>query len=340
MTEIYAGGGLESMKKNLIVIAAGTILTAAVAVPTLAGDVIVYGAVQAELVSIDHQLAVSEDEVDLVDNARGRVGIKASEDLGNGWKGLARYEFEADTTDNTAGTDSSLNASLTARESMVGLKGRTVQIEVGNLRSAYKYTGGTRYDPFVATTLEARGNGGMSDPSDSRFGHRGFHKEAVGIKGGGGPVKARLTYGPSENDGSYTLSLKYNQGGVEAFVAIVDSGDLVSGGDKVNYSATKLGGAFKAGGHKVVLQYEMTDEGAKEPTYTFLGYNLRAGRNTFVIEFAMLDSDGGGRDTDMLVVGAIHKFSKTTRVFGGFRSSDADNNEQEDVITVGLRKDF
>jgi len=321
------------MKKNLIAIAVGAAFTGAIAAPVVAGDVAVYGAVQAELVSIDHQSDSKKDEVDLIDNARGRVGVKASEDLGNGWKGLAKYEFKADTTDNTASKAG--DAALTARESMVGLKGKAIQLEAGNLKSAYKYTGGVTYDPFVTTMLEARGNGGMSTPSDSRFGHKSFHKETIGVEGGGGPIKVRVTYGPSEDDSSFTASLKYSQGGIEAFVAAVDSGDITP-----EYSATKLGGAFKAGGHKIVLQHEITDEGTAEPTYTFIGYNLGMGKNTFVIEFATLDSDGGVNDTDMIVVGAIHKFSKATRVYGGFRSSDADNKEQEDVFTVGLRKDF
>ena len=134
------------------------------------------------------------DGVDILDNAQGRVGLKAAEDLGDGMTGLAKFEFKADTSDNTT---SGSNISLTARESLVGLKAGWGQLELGNLKSAYKYYGGVKYDPFVSTTLEARGNGGMSGSSSygkssalgtggplpnvsSAYGHNGFLKQMLG----------------------------------------------------------------------------------------------------------------------------------------------------------------
>ena len=97
------------------------------------------------------------------DNARGRFGIKASEDLGGGLTAIAKYEWKADTTDNKSGGNiasvdiaesiigSDLNgdgdstdivtvnvtsdASLTSRESYVGLKGGFGTIMLGNLKS-------------------------------------------------------------------------------------------------------------------------------------------------------------------------------------------------------------
>jgi hypothetical protein len=48
------------------------------------------------------------------------------------------------------------------RESMVGLRGGLGTLELGRLETPYKYSGGVKYDPFVATSLEARGAGVLS----------------------------------------------------------------------------------------------------------------------------------------------------------------------------------
>lgn len=329
------------MKRSLIALA---VSTAIVAPAAMAGDVTVYGIAQVEIANVDDQAQPSlTDGVTTVDNANGRVGFKASEDLGGGLTGLAKFELKADTA----------NGGITgARESMVGLKGGFGQFELGNLKSAYKYSGGVKYDPFVATMLEARGNGGMvakpavGGTTFGALGQSAFHAKTLGYRGAFGPVKVGLTYGPSENDGSMTAAAKFSNAMMEAFVAIVDSADL----NAVNsYSATKIGGQFRmaGGAHKISAQYEMgsTDTGvvSTDPTNLFVGYQGKFGKNLFVAQFGTFDEDTGAAvdaSATYLAIGAIHKFSKMTRVFGGFRSTDADDDSGEDVISVGLRKDF
>jgi predicted porin len=325
----------------------------------VAGDVTVYGRAQVELTSVSQQDenpacsgAAKQDQtvenrcdgLEISDQSLGRVGFKASEDLGNGWKGLAKFEYKTDTADGVAGGS---NVGLTPRETMVGLKGSAVQIEAGRLKSAYKYAGGVKYDAFVTTTMEARGNGGMSGTDK---GHNGFLSKHLAVQGGSGPIKARFTYGAADGDGSMTLSVMYKQNNIEAFLAMVDSGDLEDDGSPTGASTsrTKLGGAFTTGPHKIMLQYEMEDLDTNvDPTYLFVAYNMKMGKNTFVAQIGQYDSDQSttpNGDLDYLALGVIHKFTKTTRIFGGFRSTDADNdtypNSREDVVTVGLRKDF
>lgn len=344
------------MKRNLIALAVSGAASAAMVAPAIAGDVTVYGRAQVEITSISNQTEGAScsapnakaggnggcDGIDMADNAMGRVGFKASEDLGNGWKGLAKFEFKADTADGSADTATkgtgTTGISLTGRETMVGLKGSAVQIELGRLKSAYKYAGGVKYDAFVATALEARnGNGGMSHGA---LGHSSFVSKHLGVQGGSGPIKFRLTYGAEDGDGSMTASAMYKQGNMEAFVALADAGDSQDNGGGQEYSATKIGGAFTTGPHKIMLQIESTDNGTTEPGYTFVGYQMKMGKNIFVAQLGEFDSDGGANDTGMVTLGVIHKFTKKTRVFAGFRQSDADNDSNEDVVSVGVRKDF
>jgi predicted porin len=341
------------MKSKLIALAVSSAASVAVVAPAFAGDVTVYGRVQVEVGSVSYEtenpacaaaatnaqtVANGCDGLGVVDNSMGRIGFKASEDLGNGWKGLAKYELKADTA----------NGGVTgARESLVGLKGSAVTIELGNLKSAYKYAGGVKYDPFVATTLEARGNGGMSKPGvGSQWGHSSFIKNSVGVQGGSGPIKARLTYAPADGDGDMSLSVMYSQGAIEAFVAMVDSGDQLDTGavSGNSYSATKIGGAFKSGPHKITLQYEMTDEDStSDPTFLFVGYQMKMGKNTFVAQLGQFDADDPttpNADADMVTLGVIHKMSKMTRIFGGLRQTGIDDKSGDDVISIGVRKDF
>ena len=337
------------MKKNLITLA----IVGAVMVPTLAtADVSVYGRAQVEIASVDNG---TDSVITVADNSMGRIGVKATEDLGNGLTGLAKFEMKADTTDGDvskcsvggaapAGSTCKVGVSLSARESLVGLKGGFGQIELGNLKSEYKYNGGVKYDAFVATNLEARGAGGMSKPGDANLGHNGFITRSVGYRGKAGPVKFGLTYAPSEDDGRMSAAAKFGGKDFEAFIARVDSGDTTGAG--AGYNANKLGGMYKMKGHKFMFQYEMRGSDATpEPTNMFLGYQGKFGKNTAVFQYGIEDADdGAGTEKTMITLGVIHKFSKTTRIFGGYRSSDTDDDTgtiAEDArITVGLRKDW
>jgi len=335
------------MNKKLLVIAVSTAMVAPAA--TVAADAFVYGHAQVEVASYSDgtpsgtpPASQGKDGVSVEDNARGRLGVKASEDLGNGLKAIAQFEWRVNTDQggNPAGN----------RVSQVGLTGGFGTFVMGNLKSPYKYTGGVKYDPFVATSLQARSNGGMSgknlDPTGTgALGHHSFVSDLVAYASPKGPFTASIGYGPSKDDGLVVLDLKYNQGGVEAFVAYLDAGDRLSGGLSGNdsaYTAAKVGGQWKSGAHKISAQYEMievTDAGgaSTDPTVLFLGYQMKMGKNTFALQYGDTDYDVSGKDnTTYMALGVIHKMSKTTRVFGGYR----DTSDVESVVTVGLRKDF
>ncbi len=363
------------MNKKLLAVA----ISAAMVAPAAMAEVTVYGAAQVEVTSVSlegpTQGAIGNDSntfsgTEVADNARGRLGVKASEDLGNGLKGIAQFEFYADTTDgntdkggtctvesesSTAGETitsectTKTKVSLTGRVAQVGITGGFGTVVAGNLKSPYKYTGGVKYDPFVATALEARRNGGMSGGA---LGHNSFIDNLVAYASPKGPVTASFAYGPEANDGAWAADVKYRAGGVEAFVAAIDAGD------RADYSATKVGGSFKTGNHKVVGQYETISAGTgKDATILFLGYHMKMGKNILVAQWAQQSDKGSvanfadkkslAGNADYVAVGVIHKFSKTTRVFGGFRSSTTgsssypgDKDTGRNVYTVGLRKDF
>jgi len=388
------------MKRNLVAVAVTSAIGAAasVAVTPVMADATAYGRAQVEITSINYDDKDAKDGIAMIDNSQGQVGVKASEDLGNGWTALAKFEFKADTADNDADTAKAKSSSTTTvnptvtntlttktktdvsgvslgpREAMVGLKGEGVQIELGTLKQAYKYAGGVTYDPFVATTLEARGNEGMTGKvgdlinagltgfgyscggcgNANDFGHASFIDNAIAIQGGSGPITARLNYGPEEGDGSWGLSVKFSQDAFEVGVAATSTGDKLgdatSAGNPdltIKYTSNKIFGQYRMGPHKISLQYEdgkvdLDVDSAKVKTM-YLDYNMKMGNNLIDVALGQTDYDcsGDGCKPKFTRVAVRHSMSKTSSLFAGYRKTDSDGaKDQESVISVGLRQDF
>ncbi|NIR44453.1 MAG: porin [Gammaproteobacteria bacterium] len=297
--------------------------------------------------------------ITLEDNQRGRFGFHATEDLGNGLTALAHYETQVDTA----------TANLTEgnRESYVGLKGNFGTFQAGSLKSAYKYTGGVKYDPFVTTNLEARRYGGMVT---GRFGQNSFMRNSLAyISPSFNGLKLWLTYSPDEggtgngagtDDGDYSLAVKFGQGPFEVFFASTgdDGGDERTGiPDGPDFSLNKIGGKFSMGPHTILGQWEdgtLDGIGGLPDTdlnVLFLGYHFKFGQNLFVAQFGdgQVENDLAAVDQEdtYWAIGAIHKFSKKTRIFGGYRSTDVENGAlvsgsdgEGSAFTVGMRVDF
>jgi predicted porin len=407
------------MDKKIFALALGTVL----ALPGAASaemDIKLYGQLQAEVgsVSVKDKNGDKDDDksgLSVDDNKRGRLGVDVSEDLGNGLKGVANFEWQVETTLGEVNDGT--------RVGMVGLKHAFGTISMGSLKSAYKYAGGVKYDPFVATFLEARSNGGMTGRGISTpgglsvnnvFGQHGFLAKAVGYDGKFNIVSVSLQFMPDElaDNGKGKLgdvvgSIKAGTKEWEGFVAFARDAEIKKTGSKTttvstadvagvtptglvtsvdtvvdttslgNYFVFKLGGKYslKMGGmsHTLLAQYEnfnakddekevVTKVGSADPTTVttsskdkttgnqiFVGYHLDIGKITGVAQFGLASmTQDAATDvefkTTYIAIGGIYKFSKATRVFGGFRLSsnkkDDKDNGSTQVIAVGLRKDF
>ncbi|MFV2057031.1 MAG: porin [Thiohalomonadales bacterium] len=345
------------MNKKIIALAVASAFAAPMAAQA---EMKVYGQGQIEYGTWGGNDGASIGNESIEDNARGRLGFKSTEDLGNGLKAIAKFEFKVDTSDGDADTKSKTgNISLQKREMMIGLKGGWGQFQAGRLKTAYKYTGGVKYDPFVASILEARGNAGMSGKVGngaikSAAGHNGFVDDSVAYINKFGNIHFWITYdldtgGPSNGSGgsnAITAALKYKSKKWEMFVAMVDDdgGDAAPGN---GYDSIKFGGQVKIGAaHKISAQYEQaTDEanGFDIDTY-YVDYQFKFGKN--MIDLAIGNTDvspiGGGAsaDGDFLRIALKHKFSKKTSTWIGYRANDTDVNEDIDVISLGMRVDF
>jgi len=374
------------MQKKLLVLAVGATLAAAPLLSAQA-DVTVYGAAQFELANEgfdtplagnrnDHYIVrtnrwnrgknddpTSDKAITFEDNARGRFGIKASEDLGGGMKGFAKIEYDISSTPQ----DSDFGTSPSIREANAGLDGSWGKLTLGTQKTPYKYIGGVTYDPFVTTNLEARRNGGMTG---GFFGQNAFASNAIGYNTPKNiPVdvwvvvslddKGATGSGPGSDwdSGDYSAGAKFGSKSWEAFVVSTKNKHNTTG-LQADYTANKVGGKFKIGPHTFLGQYEDTsfDNGGgvgidDSGKLLFLGYHLKFGNNTLVVQVGDGELERTGnpntQEWTYATVGVIHKFSKTTRVFAGYTQTDLDNegyvaaaDGKRDALSIGMRKDF
>lgn len=334
------------MNKKIIALAVAAAFTAPMAAQA---ELKTYGQAQVEFGSHGGDTGVGES---VADNARGRIGFKSSEDLGNGMKALAKFEFKVDTADGDADSKSATgNISLQKREMMIGLKGGFGEVQFGRLKTAYKYTGGVKYDGYTASNLEARGlvmSGKVGVGAiKSAAGHNGFVDDSLAYKVKSGNVSFWLTYdmdtgGSAADTGgnAMTASVKYKAKNWEAFVAVADDDNDGAAGD--SYSSTKFGGQYKVGAHKISLQIEGADANGTDVDYMYVNYDMKMGKNTFTASIGTKETDGNpGADLDFTRLALKHKFSKKTSAWIGFVAVgvDAAGND-EDVTSLGMRVDF
>ncbi len=138
-------------------------MAAALVVPMMAhADVKLSGTIQAETGSAklgmakDRLRLTGDDEGVLLNGGPNRLRFDIDEKLSNGWSAMARYQVAFNT---------SVNKGLTnGQESWIGLKmnSEAFYFRFGNLYGNYKALK-NGIDPFVDTSLQARGtSGGMS----------------------------------------------------------------------------------------------------------------------------------------------------------------------------------
>ncbi len=366
------------MKKNVIALA----VAAAMAAPLAAqAEVSISGGLQAEVVNyggdggIRNGLYAADGGQVGSENggSYGFLKFSASEDLGGGMKALAMWNSAVNVGD-TGGS----NGGMGGRDAYVGLTGGFGTVLAGTLATPYK-SSTVSWDPFVATSLQARGNGGMSDAQN------GYANNALAYANKFGPATVVLALVVDEgNDpadatktnGEHAKSISVNApvGPVEVAFAYVDGSKFSSitdlglkgtasvlGDVLEKLTATKIGVKWTSGPITVAGQYEALDiddtaadsllgglvavntaAGAFKPTNMYLTASYAMGANTVSLGYGKTAWDiSGVDDTTYTAIGLKHAFSKSTSAHVGYRSTDAGNFGDKDTVTsVGLRVGF
>ena len=338
------------MNKKLLAVAVGAALAAGPVLSAQA-DVKVKGILLNELVNVDG------DTVDLVQqgdsNGMSRWYIDASEDLGNGLTAFGRVAFGITGALTNDGAENN-------RDNWVGIKGGFGAVTFGRQVPCYAGAGGSAWDPFVATFMQARRAGGMSGDT---FGHNGFRDDLIGYatpKGSPIRVCAQLVMDESANqDGEYFVGLSWKGGPLEIIAAT--NNDPNEPDDLQNM---KVGARFQSGGFTGFFQYEDVDQGGGifangnringvgdpasavgantlgEGNFMLVGLGYKFGSNMIHGNFGGFDADDAGSDVDYFALGVVHFLSKKTRVYAGYSNIDAKNVGETDMFGAGIRFDF
>ncbi len=319
------------------------VLTAVVLVPAYArADLSLYGKLYAEVTQrTDGEGATALDRTTLDDEGNaGRIGLKMEQDLGDGLTAFGRYEFQANAP---AG-----QSQFQTRQAYVGLKGAYGALALGRFEGAYKITGGVEFDSFAYTSLQARGNGGMSDTS---FGTSGFISRAVqyetptwGSQEGArfsaiGQYGADSTPGVTDaNRGSYLAGLDFGYGTLDLVTAVSHDKAL----DKTN---VKYGIKVLSGDITYFVQQEKVEEGGYDPggagTFLLGAMQYRVGNVMYVGQVGNYRSDALQADASYWGLGFRYYLARNIWAVVGYRQTTSDIAALNTKVTaVGLRYDF
>jgi predicted porin len=332
------------MKKNLIALA-----VAAAALPFAAqAEVTISGALQAELISMSGD--GSTEGLYMDDGAEGGavgagnasfIKFMSAHDLGGGLTAIAMANTNLDVTSGTG---------VTMRDGFVALKGDFGLVLMGRVSTSYK-SSTVKWDPFLATSLQARGSYGMSAL------HNGYVGNVLAYDNTFGQVHVQLamaldeapdglaTPPNSSTVGNHALTgfITMPIGPVELAVAFIDVSEMGNGAKDA--SATKLGVKYSAGDLTAAVQVESLNEGitgtGDTGTVTYGTVSYTVGANTFALGVGAQDMGATNTSASYLAAGIKHSFGKKVTGTLGLRNSDHDVDTMDSsVVSAGLKVAF
>jgi len=360
------------MKKSILAIAVAATMAAPAAVmaaPT------VYGNVHISLNAADNDVPNADNNLKVSSNTSA-IGVKGSEDLGDGLKAIYKVEFQIgigdkpDTTPDTGGlydaNQSKAVGLLSGRDQFVGLKAGWGALKFGTMSSNYKQMGG-KVDAFYRTPVEGRGfiktQSGLHGGKAINLGRQTHTAQYVSPKMAGIQLVANTTFSGS-NDETNGIGLRWSN---KAFLVyadwidgqVGDAGFCGTGTTCVTEAATKIGGKWTAKVFSLAAQYESAEDrtGANyihtQATWN-INKNNMVGLTYGIQERKVLATaaDQSSNDSTGMAIAYNHNMSKMTNVYVsyGLRSEDRNystdtagdvvNTGDESMLSFGIRKKF
>jgi len=303
------------MTKKIIAAA----IVAAIAAPAaIAGNTTLYGKVH---VSIDKLNSDSSgvDQWEVADRG-SRLGVKGSEDLGNGLKAIFKYETTVQVTDGGAkgGTFGS------ARNAYVGLAGGFGRLLAGRHDTPAKialYATGTELLGDSIIQLTGKGDAALLNMEETRA-DNAIAYFTPSFSG----VKAAVAVMPGEDaatgeDGladSWSAGLMYSGNGLKAGFGYEE---MSTKWELYNVGASYTMDNFTFGG--IYQNQEAVTGGAESEMWALTG-KVKFGNNEVIATYADTENNVAGEEGDGFGLAAVHKMSKRTKVYAAYASKDVD----------------
>ena len=313
------------MNKKLIAAA----IAAVVAAPAVsAADTTLYGKAHVDIRSSD---LGTQDNYTVNSNA-SRLGVKGSEDLGDGLKAIFGYEMGYNISDGAGASGSQISA----RNAYVGLAGGFGTVLAG------------RHDTPAKVGFYATGNDVIGDSvvDFNKIGFLEFRLDNAiayispnmsGFTFAGAIVPGESTTGGSNGlADAYSLTLIYAGGGLKASVGYeVATANTVLGNGGTGGTLTigtadhkmwQIGASYTYGDFMVGAEWEGDTDLAGVPNndrdvWGVVG-KYTMGNNYIMANYGEQDPTGASNTTKRFGIGVGHKFSKRTQVYAAYANQN------------------
>jgi len=332
------------MNKKIIAaaIAASFVAAPAIAEPT------VYGKLRQ---SVDFVDMGTTDEVQIRDKS-SRLGIKGSEDLGNGLKAIYKMEFNvkaSETGSNGTGHVNGSTAITANRNQYVGLAGDFGTVLVGR-HDAPNNMAWSKNNVFGDTVADLKGSNGPLEWERIDGTVAYVSPSFSGLTFAAAIVPDETTYNPTGGDGladHYSVAAMYSNGGLYAAL-----GHLALDVTGADVDETVLAVNYAMDAFKVGVTYEMAETGTNNDVDTLqLFGTYTMGNNVLKAQWWDMDADAVNGDADGWAIGLDHNFSKRTQAQLTYVDVDADSAavrdaykgstlKDGDIFSIGLNHNF
>jgi len=333
------------MNKKLITLAVAAAMVAPLAA---AAETTLYGRIDTAIVNVDVKKGTPADEAigsawD-VDTGTTRIGVKGSEDLGNGLKAIFQAEWQFTSSEETNGSGS-LGGGFDNRLGYAGLSGGFGTVTLGRQWTPY-YGAVNKSDVFNTPGNAGTGpnivSANRTALGPSRKGNQLTYASPSfnGLKGLVAVFMDRAD-GGDESSGidAWNPAVRYDNGPISLGAALMDYNSDIAGAQDV----WGVAGSYNFGMFKLIAQYENEDDvnntklGA-EQSYSITGEAF-LGNNTIRALWGQRDPDKGDK-MDVYAISAQHNFSKRTRVYAEYIKNDDDLTLDASEFNLGVRHDF
>ena len=350
------------MKKSLISLAVATGLMAAgaaQAAPTA------YGFMDLSLVSPEN------GDLGLV-STTSAIGLKGSEDLGDGMKAIYKVELQVNIVDRCNSDDTTVTANdavadggngdgvvdvselatsssgcdaIVDRDQFVGLKGGMGTVKIGTMSNNWKQMG-SKIDPFYRTPLQMRSNGQQSrlhKGAGLNGGRSTYTVQYASPKMGGMQMVANTTFSGVNDANTSGVGFRYSSKMVTAWVDFLSVGNTGGNGAAADESGTKIGAVIKATkALKIGLQLEQIEDlvpGAGNVSSLSATFAVNKA-NTIAFTWGSSENERSGYN-----LGLWHKMSKKTSLYVAYNDTTDENsadskNYDGSTFALGIRKKF
>ena len=352
------------MNKKFLSLAVAAAMAAPMAAQ--AQDVTIYGLAHVAISSYDVEAGdnAGNDYWDIASH-QSRLGIKGSEDLGNGLKAIFKIEWQVSMADDGANSAqvgaTGEGAFRNMRNSYVGLAGDWGTVLLGRHDTPYKMSR-IKLDLFGGQLgdYNNNGTGGAAPGGEVAFADvrsdntivyvspnmNGFTLAAAAVNTGSATTTVAAATGTSANDLAEGVSVAamYSNGPFFASVGYEDLSDNMMGAVGTNNGQEKvsLGLGYTANNFHVGFVYEDQDiNGANNDNERMmLNGSYTFGNNVVKAQWMELDAQAANGDVDKWAIGLDHNMSKRTKVYAVYADSDTQNGNDWSGFSAGMVTKF